>query len=612
MSIVDQHTFIQSIHPFDRLEEAQRDRVVEALDVGYFRTGEVLIHPGQTPDFLYLVVKGRVKESGPDGTVAMYSHQDIFDATILLGRGESGQAKHLFIVDEELICYLLPKDVFFYLCRNQPAFLAYYSEDLTKKLAKRSASQDTRELASFMVARIDEGYVHPPVFVDEGTSIREAAIAMKAKKSTSVLVRRGNEIGIATGTDMRDAVIIRGVAAEKDIGSIATFPLITLEASDFLFNAMLMMTRYGLNRIVITREGEIIGILEQIDLLSFFSNHSHLIALQVERAKNIADLAQASNNAISVVKMLSAKGVRMRDINRLVSELNRKLFRKLYELLAPPELLANSCLLVMGSEGRSEQILKSDQDNAIILRDDFEYPDLPAIAQRFSDALADAGYPPCPGNIMVSNPAWAKSLAAYKKQISDWISHAGSEEILNMAIFADAQAVAGDGELLREAREYLQDALVGYDAYLARFARATLSFDTPLGFFANLVVDKEGHKDELDIKKGGIFAITHGIRSMALQKGITVTNTVERIEALIAARAFDRAFGAELIDALDFLSEIRLRGMLNKYDSGLALDNYVRPADLTKQERDLLRDAFKVVNSFKKLVSYHFHLEKLT
>ena len=93
------------------------------------------------------------------------------------------------------------------------------------------------------------------------------------------------------------------------------------------------------------------------------------------------------------------------------------MLRKLFELLAPPELLDNSCLLVLGSEGREEQVLKTDQDNALILRDDFSHPDLERITAEFTASLLEFGYPPCPGNIMVSNPYWTKSVAAFKEEL---------------------------------------------------------------------------------------------------------------------------------------------------------------------------------------------------
>jgi len=149
--------------------------------------------------------------------------------------------------------------------------------------------------------------------------------------------------------------------------------------------------------------------------------------------------------------------------------------------------------------------------------------------------------------------------------------------------------------------------MTGDQGLLSAFARATVIFDTPLSFFSGFVTDKKDqlHKDELDLKKGGIFPIVHGIRSLALEKGIAETNTVERIKKLNDLGLFSRELAADLIEAFDFLLTLRLAGQLAKAKQGLPPDNYVAPEKLSKLERDLLRDVFKVVNQLKKLVSHH-------
>jgi CBS domain-containing protein len=190
-------------------------------------------------------------------------------------------------------------------------------------------------------------------------------------------------------------------------------------------------------------------------------------------------------------------------------------FKKLYAFIAPPELLDNSCLVVMGSEGRGEQILKTDQDNAIILREGFVYDGLEKITQELTETLVDFGYPACPGKIMVNNPYWCQSLKGFKNQIFQWVVEF-REPLLELAIFCDAKAVAGDVSLLEEAKQYLYERLQDNQAFFAHFAKPTISFETPLSLFTTFIVDKS-HKNQLDIKKGGIFPIVHGVRSLALE-----------------------------------------------------------------------------------------------
>ena len=200
---------------------------------------------------------------------------------------------------------------------------------------------------------------------------------------------------------------------------------------------------------------------------------------QIDAAASVADLTDAARRIEDTVRRLHGSGVAIESIARQVSDLNTRLFARLWALLAPAEVQANSCLLVMGSEGRSEQILKTDQDNALLLHDGFEAPGLESLAHEFNAALAQMGYPPCPGQIMVTNPVWRQPLAAFKETMRGWIYGHDPEGPMQLAIFFDAACVAGDATLLQQARAYLDLALSGQDQYLARFAAAADQFQEP-------------------------------------------------------------------------------------------------------------------------------------
>jgi CBS domain-containing protein len=261
---------------------------------------------------------------------------------------------------------------------------------------------------------------------------------------------------------------------------------------------------------------------------------------------------------------------------------------------------------VLGSEGREEQVLKTDQDNALILRDGFSHPELERVTREFTECLLEFGYPRCPGNIMVSNPYWTKSVAAFKESLFDWIVRPTPDSFLQFAIFCDAAAVAGDDNLLRHVKDRMYRLLSDHRSFYSQFARSTVAFETPLGFFTNFVLEK--NRDELDIKKGGIFPIVHGVRSLALEYRLPQTNTVDRIAALGQRNLFEPSFGVELSEAFAYLSTLRTKAGLRKIEQGLPQDNYLNPKDLNKLERELLRDSFKIVNEFKKFITYHFKL----
>ena len=622
---VDQKTFQAHLHPFSQLPDPELERLATALTVGHYRAGAILLKAGETPDCLYLVIDGAVwevddgqaalpdsAESVPEAlkrnnsslvcVIAPYTSEDVFDVPALL----EGVSKRTFVASEPTRCYRLPRDLFLQAVQAHPALANAYQQKISQRLAELRGPEEAREMAAFTVAKIRDAYIHPPVFVAADASIHQAALAMKEHKTNSVLVSCDDEIGILTATDLREAAIVQRQSVDAPVGPLATYDLIGMEPDDFLFNALLRMTRHNINRLVIRDGSTIHGILEQIDLLSHLANHSHLIALQIDRAVSREELKWASRDLVNVIRDLHTQGVKIRYTMQLVSELNKKMLRKLFDLLVPPELLADTCLLVLGSEGREEQVLKTDQDNALILRDGFSHPDLERLTGEFTECLLEFGYPRCPGNIMVSNPYWTKSVTAFKNELFQWIVHPTPDSFLQFAIFCDAAAVAGDDNLLRHVKDHMHRLLGDHHAFYSQFAKATVAFETPLGFFTNFVLEK--NRNELDLKKGGIFPIVHGIRSLALEYRLPQSNTVDRIIALSQRNLFQSSFGVELIEAFTYLSTLRTEAGLEKALQGLPQDNYLNPKSLNKLKRELLRDSFKIVNEFKKFITYHFKL----
>lgn len=609
MSTLDQHSFIASLSPFNRLLAPELESVAQTMDIAYFKVGDVLMTPNSNPEFLYLIIKGVVHEMNEDEMVSVYAKQDSFDAMSLI----EGHSKHTFVVHEELICYLLPKAIFLNLIQQNKTFQNFYYQNLTARLNDLIEQRNRKEVAAFMVAKIGDAYIQPPVFIEANIPIHQAVKMMREHKIMALLVKRESDVGIMTDTDVVNHTVLKRVSIDEPVEKIATFNLIGVKTDDFLFNANLLMTKNSIEHLIVyNKESEIEGILNQVDLLSYFSTHSHLVAVQIERATTPEQLKKASQMVVSMIQSLYSRGVKVRFVAQLVSELNKKVFEKLYRLIAPPELVENSCFLVMGSEGREEQILKTDQDNAIILRDGFEFPAIEEVAKKITTMLIEFGYPPCKGNIMVSNPYWCKSLKAFQNEIFEWIDKPSEEALMNLAIFYDSQVVAGDASLLDAAKAYLYRLLQDNRIFFGSFARPTLAFETPLSWFEGFIVEKTGRKDELDLKKGGIFPIVHGVRSLALENRLTVSNTIERIKILRDNNVLDKDFAIELIEAFAFMVSIRLDSELEKVARHERYDNYIKPDELNKLERDLLKDSFKIVNEFKKLITHHFRLNMVS
>ncbi len=598
-------SFDFSIPPFDRLVGPEVTRVIDSLDIGFFPAGTTIIRAGETPDHLYVVIKGYIEERQGDEVVAMMRPNDAFDSRALT-HGSTGTS---FVVREEALCYMLPREVLFELIRGNPAFGAYLYQDISAKLDAFASRQGNRELNQLMLARVNQAYIHPAVSVDASASLRDAGHRMEEAHVNALLVRDGERIGIVTGMNLAKAVILKDQPVTAPVGAIAHFEPVTVRADDFLYNALILMTKHSLRRVVVSDGDGFIGVLDEIDLLSFLSNHSHIVAMQVERATTENELRLASNNVMNSIQILHNSGVKIHFITQLVTQLHRKIFAKLYSMVAPPELREDACLIVMGSEGRGEQIMKSDQDNAVIFRHDLPVKVVDRFRHDFTHALLDFGYPRCEGDIMVSNPAWSKSLADFKRSLHSWILTPDEWSPLNLAIFYDAVAVAGDAKLLDDAKIYMFGLLSDNNPFYSRFAKAIDTFSTPLGMFHNLVVEKgQRHKDTLEIKKGGIFPIVHGVRSLALEHRLKTTNTSERIRDLRDKGIFDNTFAMELIEAFNFLLGLQLRNKLAQIAVDQPTDNFIRPDDLSTLERDVLRDSLYVVKRFKEFVRYHFRL----
>ena len=316
-----------------------------------------------------------------------------------------------------------------------------------------------------------------------------------------------------------------------------------------------------------------------------------------------------------LVALLYASGVRTEQLARQVCELNHQLFARLWGLLAPAELVANSCLIVMGSEGRGEQILKTDQDNALLLRDAFEMAELDEVTARFTAALIDVGYPPCPGHIMLNNPLWCQPLAAFKQTLRGWLFDGADEGVMNLAIFVDAAPVAGDASLLQEARRFVDEHLVDNDAFFARFASAADQFSDSTGWWAKLASlaglgDADGAQ-EFDLKKLGTFPVVHGVRALALQHHVAELGTVARLQVLADRHLLPAATVRDLTEALHFLMTLKLENNLGQRRTGQAASNRVQLSSLGTLERERLKDTLAIIKRFRQHLRQHFRLDAL-
>ncbi len=586
--------------PFDRLTEAEVGQVRSALDIEYFRPGAVLVAQGARAENLYIVIKGEVEERDGRELQALLGPRDWFDSRALV----QDASPHAFVAREETLCYLLPRDVTLALMRTNARFGACFFLDISRKLDALAQEEETLRSGALMRARVADLPLQPATFIDAADTIESAGRRMHEAHANALLVRDGGRTGIVTGMNLARAVVLDRIPVERGVGAIARYELVTVAPEDFVSSAMLLMTRHNKRRLVVRQGERWLGTIEDIDLLGFIAGDAQMVAARIERAESVEELAPAVRRIGEQVRLLRKQGVNVDVIAELVTDLNRRLFAKLHALLAPASLRDGACLVVMGSEGRGEQTLRTDQDNGLILaRAVADEEGLVRFRELFSATLEGFGFERCAGGVMLSNPQWCRTLADYHAQLRRWVALPEADSHLNVAILYDARAVAGDGALLDEVRAGLVEMVRDHHAYLSHFAKSIDSFETPIGLFNNLLTPA-GSGDALDLKKGGIFPVVHGVRSLALEAGITETGTVRRIGLLADGGPLSPEYGRELTDAFLFLQRLRLDAQL-EHAGGGAL---VRPGELTSMERDLLRDAFRIVKRLRELVRHRFHL----
>ena len=611
MSLLQQRTFLSAIPPFENLTDDELDLFSEKLNIEYFKKDQYIINEDTKEQSLFFIIKGKVQEldsTNSNEVISIFSENEFFDPLSLIEH----RIKNHFKAIEECICYTLSKDIFLKVVYKNRNLEHFFFQSISQKLSHNLSNDQNRELANLMVARVSDAYLQKPLFVDAQETIYNTVDYMKKNNLSSILVKQGSDYGIATDTDFREKVILNRLSFDDPVKSITSFGLRFVNDNDFLFNAQLIMTRFNIKRLIVKdKDEQITGILDQMSLTSFFSSHTYAVANEIDKATTLQELQKVSENFIKIIKALFAKGVKVRYISKLLNELNKKLFEKIFTILAPPGLLENSALLVLGSEGRGEQILRTDQDNALIIADDCPISDdeIAAFTQKFTQTLIDFGYPRCKGNIMVSNPFWTRRYSDFKQLIDSWLKRKEKEDFMNLAIFIDATCVVGDKKLLKRLKKHLNEQVDRSAYFFSTFASFALTFSTPLGLFNDFVLDKKDKKDELDLKKGGIFPLVHGIRTLAFQQRIYAPNTVDRLKALYKSETIDKEFASELTESFNFLLSLRLKASLQKIDRDDAPDNFVNPADLTTLERDMLRDTFKIVNRFKKFLTSRYRLE---
>jgi CBS domain-containing protein len=598
--------FCFDVAPFDQLNVTEQALVRQSAVRVSLTPGTLLLAPRAKPEHLWLLLSGHIQLEENEQIVVLGAGETVGWRDLITERG-CANATTLDAVQ----AWQLPRSTILALLASNARFSAHVFTGMSRQLSDEEDVNHNRELLSLMLVRVRNIALHPPFYVDGAMDMVTVCKIMSENKRTSALVRDVENgtprLGFFTTTDLRDAMLKPQPLAVREV---AHYALITLPPEAELFDALLTMLRHRVHRILVKDGDQILGVLNQLDLMGFVSNHSHLITLQVEHAQTTEELRLAAQQVDESIALLVRGGVRIDIVSRLVSTLNAQIFARLWSLLAPAELVQNSCLLVMGSEGRGEQILKTDQDNALLLRDGYQCEGLVDLVAGFSTALLNFGYPPCPGNIMVTNPLWCQSLASFRETIGNWLFSADPEGPMKLAIFMDARAVAGDAALLVSARDHAFQLAVGSDTFIGRMASAINQFHEPSSaWWRRLSTLHDRDSKTFDLKKLGTFPIVHGARALALEYRLDALSTVERLRELASQQFLSEELARDLVETLHLMMTLKLRNNLRQIALEQPVSNLVELASLSTLEREQIKTALLIIKQFRLHLQLHFRLE---
>ncbi len=613
--MLDAERFLSEIEPFNYLDKKEVQSIAHNLLVKYYKKGDVIFKEGSSPlDFLYILRSGSLVLER-EGEVIEYIHEgECFGyISLMTSSPPSSTAKAI----EDSVVFLLNKKIFNKLISTNESFREYFARKLAKRM-QNVARKGFSSVERHMEVSLEDINLRPLLVMEGSSTVEEAIKEMVSKDSTYVLIKLPEGMGIITERDVLRKVLAKGLRPEEvKLKDVASFPVVWIESKSTLYDAMVLMARHGIRKLLVKKNGEPVGVLEDRDLIAYESKNAVLLIKEIDKAKTVEDLRYLYNLVKEQTLDLVFQGTDPERLGEYISEINdRFMKRAVYVAMnrLGEEPLVPFSIMVLGSEGRKEQSLRTDQDNALIYQD---YPlldfDPKNYFERFSkvyiDTLLEIGFPPCPGNVMISNPFWRRSAKEWRSAVKDWIEKPKEENILNVAIFFDFRNVFGDQSLTEDLWSFILQTLKENPGFLPFLAVDAVRFKPPIGFFGDFVVEKTGeHKGEIEIKKGGIFPITQGIRALALEMGIEKRNTFERIEELKRLGVFSEEYAKDLKEAYRFLLSLRFKFQAQKIKEGKEPDNYINPNRLSRAEKNTLKDVFKIIKEFQEFLYERYNL----
>ncbi|GHD41203.1 CBS domain-containing protein [Marinobacter persicus] len=613
--LLDIRNHIAQYPPFDEMPEELLERIVTTLEVAYYRAGTDILELKQQNYWLHYVRSGAVEIYRRSGELYnRVTEGEIFGQFGLL---RNQQVRFPARALEDTLVYKIPFETFQFLWENDENFADFVEvEDRSRLRSAVSRQEKSNEL---MTAKVTRLISRQPICAPATVRLQEAARIMTDNGVSALLLvddadNQHRLKGIITDRDLRTRAVTNALASETPISEIMTEELITISARSYIFEAMLTMLHNNVHHLPVMEGDEIRGVVALSDIVKYESQSSLYLVSNIYHQQDVKSLKKLSLDIRdSFVRMVN-EDANSHMIGSAMAGIGRSFSQRLLELgeekLGPPPV--PYCFMALGSMARDEQLVVTDQDNAMVLDDSFipeehdEY--FLALAKFVSDGLAECGYTYCTGDIMATNVKWRQPLKVWKGYFTDWIENPKAEALLNSNIFFDLDGIHGETRFAEELKDLIASKASESQRFLTFLARNALNRTPPLGFFRTFVMEEDGkHQKSFNLKRRGTAPLSDLIRVHALACGSRSQNSFERLRDIAKTKLLMDDDAGNLRDALEFISIVRIRHQALAIEEGREPDNNVRPEDLSPFERSHLKDAFQVVSNAQKFLRFRYN-----
>lgn len=609
--------YLAQCPPMDTLDPETLDKLIQSIEISYARRGTPIIDVGDRCRFAYLIRTGAVEILNADGELhGHYSEGEWIGVRCLL---RDRIAQRSLKAMEDCLLYLVPADVFLQLLNDHVGLLRFFSPHKPDRLREAMDQMRNQSNATLISTQVEDYVKTDPLILAPDTSIQQAAVQMHAQNTTALLVAQQQRLtGIVTEREFCTKVVAQGMDVSQPVASIMTPNPFTIDPHKSGAEAMLLMARKNIRHVPVVENGQIKGLITATDLLKHQSHNAVFIVHSVHKAKSLEKLQTLSKELPATLVELVNSSLTAYDIGHAISAIGEaitvRLLKMAEETYGPPPV--PYAWILAGSLSRNEQTAHSDQDNALILADSYHAPDhgdyFERLAQFVSDGLNACGYDYCPGNVMASNPQWRQPLAQWQRYFDAWINTPEPKALMYTSIFFDLRCAYGDATLLGTLQQQISKTAPDNSIFLAYMAANALQFHPPLGLFRKFVLEKGGAEEKaLNFKKRGVTPVIDLARVYALACGSRALSTQDRLEDAADKGVLHPDSMADLRDAFEFISTVRLQHQARQIENNQTPDNFVSPEQLSSLERRHLKDAFEVVRTLQEAMKSRFHAGNL-